>query len=434
MSSPLLVALRCGVSLREIRSIVEQDTQQVSVKDKETGSIPLHVAVAHGASQRVLRYLVNVWRLSVRQKDDDGCLPLHYVGPESSLRSVRYLVRRWPKSVEVQNAAGELPLHAAAGWRARLSVLRFLVNRHPQALAVPDFAGNLPLHCLFGPDVGLNQVRLFIERGGPRRAHQANIPHGGIFTLHAAVRHKCPLPIVQYLAHLRPGSVRTRDAAGRCPLFHHFDAIDGELEYGHDEVLQYLLAQWPDWVRERDANGNTVLHHAVIMGMASLEAVQLLLRLWPGSIHARNHQGSLPLRCALDREEPIPEILECLVESWPDSVREIDNQGRRLIHVALDRDDPSYEAVAFLLQQDPGLVGQPNAQGQLPLHIAASRGHSLVMVHLLVEAGPLSVLVEDGHGRSPLELAGMAAHTGSNSATLDVLYYLAVRRAELGML
>jgi ankyrin repeat protein len=357
-SSSLLVALRRGASLREIRPIVERCPQQISVRDKATGWIPLHVAVAQGACRQVLRHLVNAWRDSVRQEDYEGCIPLHYVGPESCLRSVRYLVRRWPESVEAPNDAGQLPLHAAAGWRARLPVLRFLVNRHPQALAVPDFAGNPPLHCLFGPDAGLNHVRLFVERGGPRRAHQANVPHGGDLVLHAAVRHKCPLPVVRYLAHLRPGSVRARDAAGRCPLFHHFDVVDGELEYGSDNVLRYLLAQWPDWVHERDANGNTVLHHAVIMGMARLEAVQLLLRLWPGALRVTNHQGSIPLRCALDREEPIPEILECLVESWPDSVREIDSQGRRPIHVALDRDDPSYEAVGVLLQHDPGVGRQ----------------------------------------------------------------------------
>jgi ankyrin repeat protein len=213
-------------------------------------------------------------------------------------------------------------------------------------------------------------------------------------------------------------------------VFHHFDAIDGELVYGSDDVLRYLLAQWPSWVYERDINGNTSLHHAV-RSMAKLEAVELLVRLCPGSIRVRNNQGSLPVHCALDQEDPSHEILEFLVRSWRDLVSESDNQGRRPIHVGLETNDPSVEAVRFLARQGLGPAGQQNAQGQLPLHIAAEWGHSLEIVHLLVETSPLSVLVEDNHGRNPLELAGAA---NNSTSTLEVLCYLTARRAELGFL
>jgi ankyrin repeat protein len=213
-------------------------------------------------------------------------------------------------------------------------------------------------------------------------------------------------------------------------MFHHFDAIDGELEYGSDDVLRYLLAQWPSWVYERDINGNTIFHHAV-RSMARLEAVELLVRLWPGSLRVRNNQESLPVHCALDQEDPSQEILEFLVRSWRDLASESDNQGRRPICVTLDTNEPAVKAVRFLARQGLGPAGQQNAQGQLPLHITAERDHSLENVHLLVETCPLPVLVEDAHGRNPLELAGAA---NNSTYTLELLYYLTASRAEMGLL
>ena len=49
---------------------------------------------------------------------------------------------------------------------------------------------------------------------------------------------------------------------------------------------------------------------------------------------------------------------------------------------------------------------------------------------LLVESWPLSVRVDDAQGRAPLELAVVAR---SGDSSLDVLYYLVARWAEVGL-
>jgi ankyrin repeat protein len=440
MSSELYSAFRRNrESLEEVRRIVEGNPrQELSETDVGTGAIPLHAAVGEGASRSVLEYLLQCWPDSVYERDHDGNTPLHFAGPESSLASIRLLVNTWPESVEVVNDAGELPLHSATGRRARYPVLRYLLDRNPQALEVPDFAGNLPQHLLFAPDTALKQVQLFEERASANAPARAHLPHAAPdLTLHAAVRRKGPLRVVQYLADRRPGSVHVRDPQGRFPLLHHFAVIDGEVEYGCHKVLLYLLRQWPGSVYETDVHGNTALHHAA-MGMATPGAVDLLIEQWPKSVQARNHHGSLALHCLLDQEEPSGEILELLVRSWPGSVREANDQGQLAIHVAVDRAEPSLEAVQILVQHGLGSVGLANQQGQFPIHIAVERGHSLEMVTLLVESWPLSVRAQDAQGRTPVELAAAraAANNGGDSAlsSLNVLYYLVARWAELGPL
>jgi ankyrin repeat protein len=121
--SSLYNGFRQAVSLEVVQSIVGRRPQQ-SERD-EFGWIHLHGAVADGASLEVLEHLVNVWPNSIGQRDHKRCIPLLFVGPESSLESVQYLVSQLPESVQVQNTAGVLPLHSSARCGASLPVLRF---------------------------------------------------------------------------------------------------------------------------------------------------------------------------------------------------------------------------------------------------------------------------------------------------------------------
>jgi Ankyrin repeats (3 copies) len=148
MSSPLYSAFCRRAPLAKVRRIVAQNPGQISERDIETGGIPLHAAVAFGASRSVLEYLLQLWPDSIYDRDHDGNTPLHWSGPDSSLASIRLLVSLWPESVEEMNEAGELPLHSATGRRARYPVLRYLLDRNPHALEVPDLAGNLPIYYL----------------------------------------------------------------------------------------------------------------------------------------------------------------------------------------------------------------------------------------------------------------------------------------------
>jgi ankyrin repeat protein len=351
----LHAALRRGASLGMIVKIVGEAPRSVLEAD-EYGALPIHTAMKVGASIHVLDCLLRRFPYSGLMKDHNGCNALHFVEPRPTLPAVAYLVRRLPELLQDRNVHGRLCLHSAAEAAASADVLRFLAEQYPQALDEYDSAGYLPLHRLFGPDVCIVRVRHFVELDGHFNVYE-NHPQGGL-TLHCAVRHKCRLPVIYYFFQMWPESVRVRDLAGRCPLFHHFDAVDGDvLDYGSDDVLQFLIDQWADSVNEIDDNGNTVLHHAV-QSRATDAAVEQLVQRSPDTVWIRNNHGCLPLHSAVDQEDPSLKMLEILVGEEPALLLQLlhrDNLGRLPIDIANKWDFP--EEVIQLLTP-------PSVQGE----------------------------------------------------------------------
>ncbi|GHP12325.1 hypothetical protein PPROV_001105300 [Pycnococcus provasolii] len=74
----------------------------------------------------------------VRQKNFRGWFPLHWAAyNKAPLDVVRYLVEKYPDSVrEKTGSGGSLPLHMAAAHDAPLDVVRYLVEQYPQGVHV----------------------------------------------------------------------------------------------------------------------------------------------------------------------------------------------------------------------------------------------------------------------------------------------------------
>jgi ankyrin repeat protein len=304
----------------EIEQVVLLMPESVRERDEDR-ALPIHAAVQVGLSREAVQCLARPWPESVLQLDRKGGTVLHFVGPMSFLPAVEFLVGLCPELLQVRNANGQLPLHSAAQEGARVGVLQFLAAQYPQALNEHDYQGYLPVHHLFGADACLERIRLFVNFDQPYNARETH-PQGGRLTVHNAVRHKCPIDVIDYFYEMCPGSIQGTDDSGRCALYHHFDVVDGDVvDYGSDDVLEFLLEQWTDPVSPLDNNGNTVLHHAV-QGWATLAAVERLVQRWPGAVWTRNDQGLLPLQCALAQEDPSIELLGVLVGAVFESLRE----------------------------------------------------------------------------------------------------------------
>jgi ankyrin repeat protein len=332
-------ALQWGASPEVIEAMVRQRPRLVLEPDQH-GALPIHTAVRVGAPIRVLVCLLRPFSKAPFERDDSGCNALHFISPMSSLASVQYLVGQWPGLLRGTNHHGELPLHSAAEAGASVDMLRFLAEQDPPALNEYDNAGYLPVQRLFGPDACPVRVRLLVELDRNFNVRTHHPQQGGGLTLHCAVRHKCPWRVIRYFVRMWPASVQVEDQDGRCPLFRHFDVVDGdELDYGSYQVLLYLTRKWRDSVFQRDNDDNTVLHHAV-RSRATLAALELLVLMWPNSVWATNNHGCLPLHGAINQEDPALEMLELLVGEAPESVFETDNLGRFPIQIAIDRGFP----------------------------------------------------------------------------------------------
>ena len=112
------------------------------------GTLPLHVAVASGASLEVLETLLEAHPDGVREADGEGLLPLHLALEHSAPdETVLGLLRAWPEACTIRDGdSAALPLHIAVQSHASARLLRALLAAHPEAVRLGDGDGTLPLH------------------------------------------------------------------------------------------------------------------------------------------------------------------------------------------------------------------------------------------------------------------------------------------------
>ncbi len=170
----LVKALERRASLDEIRSIVTAKPNAVKAEDK-CGYVPLHSACLHDASLNVVQYLVEQYPDSIHVKNDYylyracigkenesldavqkldyanfGTLPIHLachgIAP---LDVVQFLVKKKPDSIKDKTNNGKLPLHYAVAadsiYMSSLAIVQFLVGTYPGAIEEPDHHGETPL-------------------------------------------------------------------------------------------------------------------------------------------------------------------------------------------------------------------------------------------------------------------------------------------------
>jgi Ankyrin repeat len=164
------------------------------------GRTPLHVAVAHGASHAVVRDLIGLREEAVLERDENGCLPIHYV------RSFTEWV------------PGEV-LFQSDSWQ-NADTAQLLIQTQPVCMLLKNTAGQLAVHKAVQTN-SLALVQVLVEQSLPYSkyvrtllAHDA----AGSTPLHVAVaRPDAPAPVVKYLVEQGPGALRERDNNGFLP-------------------------------------------------------------------------------------------------------------------------------------------------------------------------------------------------------------------------
>jgi ankyrin repeat protein len=315
---PLLLALEARQPLEVIRSIVEKFPASIreraspglssSYRWIAVGSTALHLAVLNGVPAEVIRFLYRAWPQALCERDQGGRIPLHHLegcgGHDGCLEAVSFLVGHWLGSLEQRDGEGRLPVHYAAaahssGNSPGTAALRFLLAQYPRSVRIRDNAGKLPLHA--SGFASVDAVRVLVE-GWPasvRERDSRRDDDGGCLPLLVAVREGAPEEVLQFLVDQYPGALLERSHDGSLPIF---DAAD----WGVIELVQFLVRCCPASVRERHREtGRLPVHMAVASKTGhravekSVEIARFLVEAWPESTLERDHRGRTPLHTAV---------------------------------------------------------------------------------------------------------------------------------------
>jgi ankyrin repeat protein len=170
----------------------------------------------------------------------------------------------------------------------------------------------------------------------------------------------------------------------------------------HDAATSYLTAQ--------DANGNTMLHKAIMYG--SLDLAKKFVQYCPTLINTKQAEsGALPIHLACHHlYQCSVDLIKFLVSKNPRTLREVSKGGLTPVHVAI-MSRAGIEVVGFLIEECPhALKFRDNSWARRTpfLHLCGTVNSSLDVFKIVVKNHP-GVLHEQGFSKS-LSFASINSH------------------------
>ena len=103
------------------------------------------VHAAYYTPQTPIACLLESYRSQCPLKDENGMLPLHYAAKNGASELViRKLLEACPQGATIRSFSERLPLHWGAAGRLSAGALKLLVEAFPEAVAMQDAMGYLP--------------------------------------------------------------------------------------------------------------------------------------------------------------------------------------------------------------------------------------------------------------------------------------------------
>ena len=246
------------------------------------------------------------------------------------------------------------------------------------------------------------------------------VPPGGLHqrqaVLHNSIYFGRSFDFCKLLIDHSPDLVKTLDNDGLLPIH---DACRGE--NNHNELIKFLIAQYPESVNIPDANNWYPVHIYIDPGRVfCLDVLQLLLKCDEKALSTPNDMGDLPLHSAVEQNQFV-DVVEAVYDAFPQALFMKNRRGDTPLDIArrpsgneflgyhyLDR---RRETVIFVRNQLRLVIQAkqnttPTENGRLPIHRALlSRNASIGTIKLMVAANPTSISVADNKGMIPLHIA-----------------------------
>jgi len=354
-----------------IQLLIDKWPDAVRLANPSDGCLPLHLACREKSSLAVLQLLIKAWPSALREKDNKGLLPLHYICEHNlikgspCLEKVLLIVESWPKSLQIETSEGSLPLHIACSYPQTTSVVRYLVDSYPQAVQMPDGFRRSPLHIAY--------QFLFCEKVTSEQWETIDY-------LVRAWPESIPIPYSDF---------QQNDSTGQAIL----DLACDQCKSPSTQFIHLLT------------RGDPPLHFACANDCTAwiptrLNTIRHLLSMYPDEM-MQFHNGMLPIHLACHARAPRV-VLECLVKQSPGVIRMATMDTKdSLLHCYFSstrrttttsdkqQHDWCWSTMTYLVELHPEALNCPNRGGWLPLHIAAMQDAPLDMLYYLTRRNPL---------------------------------------------
>ena len=379
---PIHVAAWLSPNLNTLCEIIEYfldvDPTSLCVVD-EDGNTPLHFAcVNHIMNLEVFKLLYNSWPEAIRMSGSEGKLPVHelcrteFEDASSALDILRFMLDIDQTVVRERNEEGELPIHSAVVYEST-AFCRVLIDAYPQSLRVRSNNGKLPIHetCQLGRVDTVDTILYMLDIDQTvliERNEEGELP------IHHEDAYKstafCKILIDAY-----PESLRVRTNNGELPI-HKACRL---CRFGEVDTILYMLELYPESIRVRTNNGSLPIHIAckyAACKYGNVDCIQYMLELYPQSINETNGYGNLPIHCAVRHGSGWVYVIETLLKHDPTGASKKTTGKEQLpLHIASSV-YRSEEDVQILYDAYPQAIHIRDGRERTPLDLAIANGRN----------------------------------------------------------
>jgi len=308
-----------------------------------------------------------------------------------------------------------VPLHYYVMRESNIQIktMKMLIDAYPQALLATDSELRYtPVHAILGKqDKYINNrqhaLKFLLEEEPLQIQVRASDAEKTPLYL-ACSNRRITLDLFRYIYNLWPeaGGIPTWDDFEFFPI--HELCFNKHLDDDTSlDILQFMLGADPGLARV-PGDGNFPIYHAASrQGFGFCKA---LIDAYPEPLRIVTQDfgyRSLPVHLVCGRSDRADTIdtIQYMLGFYPESTNVPDGRGLSLLHkVARGH---RADIVELLLKHDPHAASRTteNDSRQLPLHLACKYAHDIEVIRALFDAYPQAILVHNGEGKTPLELA-----------------------------
>jgi ankyrin repeat protein len=242
---------------------------------------------------------------------------------------------------------GETIAHVAASY-GHVNIIQWLAKKYPDLLMITDEKKNTIAHVAasYGR---VNIIDYLAKNDQTQCLLSAQDENGNTIAHIAAGFHRSQSPFIRALAlsqvsvemiklfeELNPALITTKNEKGQTILH-------TAVQYGRNEIIEYLAEKYPDLLTITDKKGQTILHTAA--------------------------------------QHPYNLATDLLLEKCPDLLTAKDAKDQTIAHIAAEKGD--IVMIQYLLEKNKDLFINTDDTSRTPAHIAAENGQIEVLASLL---------------------------------------------------
>ena len=247
-------------------------------------TLPLDLAIESGASEGVMRMLVNAYpdAVSTRRFGRDGSTPLlAAVRRHASCQILNVLLEaNIEQALIATRARGNLPLHEAIEQNASIHVIKMLLNANPEAALLPNRFHHTPLLLAMKWKSPVDVVKVLLEQA-PQVARMT----------YSRVKSPLDMAAEDFVK-----------ASSNLPAVTDVSDLVGALGRSWERFLLLLRAAYQDLTGQHidEAHGEWLILHAAVSFNVPPKLLQAILVLYPHQVSQMDERGRTPLSIAAE--------------------------------------------------------------------------------------------------------------------------------------